>query len=159
MPPLGLLLCLKDLHIQGMHGIKYVDHQFSMGSDVASFPSLVSLKFQDMRNFEKWEGLQATQMPHLHELVIMDCPKLIALPSLRHLTSLKTLEICDCPLLQSFPEEGLPSSLELLSVIGSDLVQHRCQTEQGADWNKIKTVPEVVIDFVQIKTLIATVER
>ena len=65
-----------------------------------SFPSLQTLRFGKMYNWEKWLccGCRRGEFPCLQELCINECPKLIGkLP--KQLRSLKKLEIIDCELL------------------------------------------------------------
>ncbi|KMT15278.1 hypothetical protein BVRB_3g063870 [Beta vulgaris subsp. vulgaris] len=154
LPALGKLQNLKFLHIEEMHCVEYIDDRFSGIGLVGGFPSLESLKLQDMTSLTKWEGLQVTQMPRLRELNITDCPNLISLPSLNLLASLGNLEISYCPALQALPEEGLPLSLETLIIVRSELLMQRCLPRQGVDWEKIKDLRNVVIDFVKIPTLV-----
>uniref|UniRef100_A0A803LZW6 Uncharacterized protein n=1 Tax=Chenopodium quinoa TaxID=63459 RepID=A0A803LZW6_CHEQI len=123
-----------------------------VGGGVAAIPSLESLKFQDMMSLKRWEGLQATQMPCLRELNITDCPNLTVLPSLHLLCSLVKLEISYCPVVQALPEEGFPLSMETLIIVQSDFLKQRCLPGQG-DWEKIKAIRKVLVDFVQIHTL------
>uniref|UniRef100_A0A803LT80 NB-ARC domain-containing protein n=1 Tax=Chenopodium quinoa TaxID=63459 RepID=A0A803LT80_CHEQI len=151
LPALGQLQHLKTLLIEEMHCIEYIDNRFS-GGGVAAFPSLESLKFQDMMSLKRWEGLQATQMPCLGELNITDCPNLSVLPSLHLLCSLVKLEISYCPVLQALPEGGFPLSMETLIIVQCDLLKQRCLPGQG-DWEKIKAVRKVLVDFVRIQTL------
>lgn len=150
LPALGQLQHLKALHLEEMRSVKYIDNHFSGSGEGVGFPSLEYLRFQDMGSLEKWEGLQATQMPHLRDLSITDCPNFTALPLLSLLTSLVKLEISSCPVLQALPEEGLPISLETLIIVRSDLLKQRCLPKQGADWEKTRAICNVVIDFVRI---------
>ncbi|KNA20539.1 hypothetical protein SOVF_051490 [Spinacia oleracea] len=152
LPTLGQLPQLKTLFIEEMHFVEIIDHRFSGIGGFGGFPSLESLKFQDMMALKKWEGLQGTQMPNLRELHITDCPNLITLPSLHLLFSLVNLEISYCPALQALPEEGLPLSMETLIIVRSDLLKQRCLPGED-DWDKIKAVRKVLVDFVQIRTL------
>ncbi|KAL5540754.1 hypothetical protein UlMin_044077 [Ulmus minor] len=71
----------------------------------------------EMKAFPEWiKDLQS-----LEKLAIWVCPDMESLPEgIRNLTSLKTLEIEDCPTLLQ-----------------------RCQKETGADWDKIKHIPNL----------------
>jgi hypothetical protein len=152
LPPLGLLPALKSLHIYQMHGLVSVDHGFcglGMNHGVKGFPSLESLTFHDMPNLEVWTGLNAEDMPHLHQLIVVDCPKLICLPSIHFLSSLKNLEISQCPILQSLPDEGLPDSFKALIILDSAILKERFR-EGGVDWSKIRAIPKIEIDYVEI---------
>ena len=152
LPPLGLLPALKSLHIYQMHSLVSVDHRFC-GSDmdnmVRGFPSLESLTFQDMPNLKVWTGLNAEDMSHLHQLIVVDCPKLVRLPSLHFLSSLKSSDISQYPILQSLPDEGLPDSLKTLIILDSTILKGRCR-QGGADWSKIRAIPKIEIDYVEI---------
>ncbi|GMY19785.1 putative disease resistance rpp13-like protein 1 [Fagus crenata] len=152
LPPLGLLPTLKSLNIDQMHGLVSVDQGFcglGMNLMVKGFPSLESLTFKDMPNLEVWTGLTAEDMPHLHQLSVEDCPKLICLPSIHFLSSLKNLEISQCPILQSLPDKGLPNSLEALIISDSAILEERCRPG-GVDWRKIRAIPKIEIDYVEI---------
>ena len=152
LPTFGLLPALKSLHIDQMHGLVSVDQRFcrsDMNLMVKGFPSLESLKFEDMPDLEVWTGLNAEDMPHLHQLIVVDCPKLVCLPSIHFLSSLKNLEISQCPILQSLPDEGLPDSLEALIISDSDILKERCR-QGGVDWSKIRAIPNIEIDYLEI---------
>lgn len=141
LPSLGQLPYLKALHIQEMHHVQCVDHQLLGDGLDAGFPSLESLIFEDMGSLEKWEWLS---MPRLHDLRIVDCPKLSALPSLNMLTSLEILEIRDCAVLRSLPKGRIPASLQQLIIERCPELKQQCL----GDWKRIKFVPRIVIDFV-----------
>ncbi|XP_022770119.1 putative disease resistance RPP13-like protein 1 isoform X2 [Durio zibethinus] len=112
LPSLGRLPSLKDLHIERMSEVSLVDSEF-YGTKYSDklFPSLKTLTFGEMLKWENWtqpRGFEAAEkkFPHLHELVLQNCPKLVgAVPNL--LTSLVKLSICECPQLAasflSFP--------------------------------------------------------
>lgn len=149
LPPLGQLLFLKTLHVEGMHGVKYVDHHFCGTGTSKGFPSLESLKIQDTMCLTRWCTLPENSMNQLHDLTIEDCPNLLSVSSLNHMSSLFTLEINRCPGMKSLPQE-LPASLGSLIIIESDNVKQRCQPEEGPDWCIIKAIPHVEIDFTEI---------
>nr|POE61118.1 putative disease resistance rpp13-like protein 1 [Quercus suber] len=152
LPPLGLLLALKSFHIYQMHSLVSVDHRFcrpGMNNMVRGFPSLESLTFHDMPNLKIRTGLNAEDMPHLHQLIVVDCPKLARLPSLHFLSSLKSLDISQCHILQSLPDEGLPDSLKTSIILDSTILKGRCR-QGGADWSKIRAIPKIEIDYVEI---------
>ncbi|GMI95746.1 hypothetical protein like AT3G14470 [Hibiscus trionum] len=113
LPSLGRLPFLKDLHIEGMSGVILVDFD-SYGATYSDelFPSLETLTFGEMSQWEKWDFEAAERnFPHLQELVLQSCPKLVGdVPNL--LTSLEKLSICECPLLTASCL-SLPSLLEL----------------------------------------------
>ncbi|KAJ8444390.1 hypothetical protein Cgig2_026594 [Carnegiea gigantea] len=152
LPALGKLQHLKTLHIEEMHLLKYIDRHLMGSGTGARFVSLESLKFQYMTGLVKWEGLQANQMPRLRDLFITDCPNLTSLPQLKLLTCLEHLEISNCPALEALPGKGLPSSLKTLIIIQCDFLKQRCLPNRGADWEKIKTVSNIFIDFKRISS-------
>jgi hypothetical protein len=87
--------------------------------------------------------------PYLNELIVVDCPKLVCLPSLHFPSSLKNLDISQCPRLQSLPDEGLPDSLKTLIILDSAILKERCR-KGGVDWSKIRAIPKIEIDYVEI---------
>ncbi|XP_072950440.1 putative disease resistance protein RGA3 [Typha angustifolia] len=83
LPPLGQLPWLKILVLQGMHAIKEVGPGFYGSGPVKGFPSLESLTFDDLPEWEVWSAVEeAHSFPHLLTLKILECPKLIAIPPL-----------------------------------------------------------------------------
>ncbi|KAL4342119.1 hypothetical protein GQ457_08G023670 [Hibiscus cannabinus] len=116
LPSLGRLPLLKELHIEGMSGVTLVDFEYGATYSDKPFPSLETLTFGEMSKWEKWiQPLEfeaaERNFPHLQELVLQSCPKLVGdVPYF--LTSLEKLSICECPLLTaSFL--SLPSLHEL----------------------------------------------
>ena len=73
LPPLGLLSSLKTLEIRGLDGIVSIGAEF-YGSN-SSFPSLESLIFSNMKEWEEWE-CKTTSFPRLEVLDVGGCPKL-----------------------------------------------------------------------------------
>ncbi|KAM1096493.1 hypothetical protein TB2_013753 [Malus domestica] len=144
LPSLGQLPVLKELVIEKMGTLTEV-RQFC-GLAGYSFPSLKTLTFFEMPKLRIWSGINETDMPRLTELHIDSCPNLDSLPALHHLTSLETLDIDGCPQLLSIPGEGLPRSLQHLSISDSDILKERCNGSDGTDWDKIRWIPEIVID-------------
>ncbi|XP_002270668.2 putative disease resistance RPP13-like protein 1 [Vitis vinifera] len=117
LPCLGQLPSLKQLRIQGMVGVKKVGAEFYGETRVSAgkfFPSLESLHFNSMSEWEHWEDWSSSTeslFPCLHELTIEDCPKLIMkLPT--YLPSLTELSVHFCPKLES-PLSRLPLLKEL----------------------------------------------
>ncbi|RVW63133.1 putative disease resistance RPP13-like protein 1 [Vitis vinifera] len=117
LPCLGQLPSLKQLRIQGMVGVKKVGAEFYGETRVSAgkfFPSLESLHFNSMSEWEHWEDWSSSTeslFPCLHELTIEDCPKLIMkLPT--YLPSLTKLSVHLCPKLES-PLSRLPLLKEL----------------------------------------------
>ncbi|XVF73594.1 hypothetical protein PTKIN_Ptkin12aG0214800 [Pterospermum kingtungense] len=113
LPSLGRLPCLKDLHIEGMSRVSLVSSEFYGATSYSDkfFPSLKTLTFGKMLKWENWYhpwGFETAEenFPHLHELVLRNCLKLVgAVPN--RLMSLVKLSICECPQLAasflSFP--------------------------------------------------------
>ncbi|KAJ1401433.1 P-loop containing nucleoside triphosphate hydrolase [Sesbania bispinosa] len=104
LPPLGQLLCLKELIISGLKSIKTVGSEFygSSSPSFHPFPSLEILSFEEMPEWEEWEliGGTAIEFPSLRRLFLCDCPKLKGnIP--KNLPSLVELELSQCPLLES----------------------------------------------------------
>ncbi|XP_034700909.1 putative disease resistance RPP13-like protein 1 [Vitis riparia] len=105
LPPFGQLPSLKHLSILQMKGVKMVGSEFygnasSSNTIKPSFPSLQTLRFKKMYNWEKWLccGCRRGEFPRLQELCISECPKLSGkLP--KQLRSLKKLQIIRCELL------------------------------------------------------------
>ncbi|WKA00306.1 hypothetical protein VitviT2T_018674 [Vitis vinifera] len=105
LPPLGQLPSLKHLSILEMKGVKMVGSEFygnasSSNTTKPSFPSLQTLRFEKMYNWEKWLccGCRRGEFPRLQKLCINECPKLTGkLP--KQLRSLKKLVIIRSELL------------------------------------------------------------
>ena len=144
--PLGRLGKLKELVIQGMQSVKSIGTEF-YGSNISPtfqpFPSLETLCFEDMREWEEWKLVRGTviEFPRLTHLSLQDCPKLKGnipskLPSLTHLSlekclqlkgniplpkTLQSLGIYECKNLEFLPRESLHNytSLENLTIFSS----------------------------------------
>ncbi|KAK8947658.1 putative disease resistance protein RGA3 [Platanthera guangdongensis] len=117
LPPLGQLPHLKILYIAGANAVKHIGPEF-LGGGVSSsksprrtaFPKLQLLTIYRMPNLEEWffsdekEENNALQnlvlFPCLHELILMDCPKLRALPCGLGRTTLKKLYVTGADSLQ-----------------------------------------------------------
>ncbi|KAM3685932.1 hypothetical protein ACJW31_11G156900 [Castanea mollissima] len=126
LPPLGLLPALKELSIEGLHGVSCVDNKFYGDGSCATnkpFKSLEKLTFERMLEWKEWFVFEGEDeggvFPTLRELRIINCPKLTGnLPSL--LPSLSVIEIEDCPqLVASLPS---PSALHELALTNCDKV-------------------------------------
>ncbi|XP_058758789.1 putative disease resistance RPP13-like protein 1 [Vicia villosa] len=103
LPPLGQLGNLKELNIDSMLSIKSVGIEF-YGSDGSAsfqpFPSLETLHFEDMPEWEEWNVIGGPTMnfPSLKHLLLSKCPKLQGdIPY--KLPSLTEFELKGCPLL------------------------------------------------------------
>ena len=127
LPSLGQLPSLKYLTIKGMEGIKMVGTEFYKDgcSSVVPFPSLETLKFENMLEWEVWSssGLEDQEdFHHLQKIEIKDCPKLKKFS--HHFPSLEKMSILRCqqletlltvPTLDDSTEQGgyFPCLLEL----------------------------------------------
>jgi Leucine-rich repeat (LRR) protein len=105
LPPAGQLPSLKHLFIEGMASVKNVGDEFYGDSCSQPFESLETLYFENMEEWESWSP--NGEFPHLRELTIRNCPKLLEnLPN--HLPSLQSVVIERCEQLvvsiSSFPE-------------------------------------------------------
>ncbi|XP_034680288.1 putative disease resistance RPP13-like protein 1 [Vitis riparia] len=112
LPPLGELPLLESLIIEHMKRLKYVGGEF-LGSSTTAFPKLKHLRFNDMKEWEKWEVKEEDDeeerrsvMPHLHSLTTDKCPKLESLPErLLQIIPLQELSIRLSPTLQDLYHE------------------------------------------------------
>jgi hypothetical protein len=105
LPPAGQLPSLKHLFIEGMASIRNVGDEFYGGSCSQPFEFLETLYFKDMKEWESWSP--NGEFPHLRELSIRNCPKLLGnFPN--HLPLLQNVVIERCEQLvvsiSSFPE-------------------------------------------------------
>ncbi|KAL5802187.1 hypothetical protein ACOSQ4_030492 [Xanthoceras sorbifolium] len=96
VPSLGLLSSLKSLTIEGMGGIKSIGFEFYGDGWSKPFPSLETLRFEDLEGWECWNPVKENEsFPELQELSIVNCPRLSKrLPN--NLSSLKKLVIRKC---------------------------------------------------------------
>jgi hypothetical protein len=92
LPPAGQVPQLQVLQIKGADALETIGTELlgkGVGSPAVFFPELVLLHIIGMRNLQRWsnpcdimEGnFQQSLMPKLHRLLLLDCPKLRALPS------------------------------------------------------------------------------
>ncbi|KAJ0717042.1 putative virus X resistance protein-like, coiled-coil [Helianthus annuus] len=115
IPSLGQLLSLKELLIEGLHGVEVVG--FELFGTGQGFPSLEILSFRDMRGWKKWSGVV---FPRLQKLEINTCPNLVEV-TLEALPSLNVLEIedCDSGVLRSLVEvASAVTKLEIRDISG-----------------------------------------
>ncbi|XP_031277089.1 putative disease resistance RPP13-like protein 1 [Pistacia vera] len=115
LPSVGQLPFLKGLFIKGMAGVKIVGLEFNGNCLSVPFPSLETLCFECMQEWENWiphePGQEVIGFPRLQVLSIVRCSRLLGvLPE--HLPSLKRLVVKRCELLVvSVP--SLPSLCKL----------------------------------------------
>ena len=152
LPCLGQLPSLKRLRIQGIDGVKQVGAEFYFYGEAGVsvdkfFPSLESLYFEDMSEWEHWEDWSSSSateslFPSLHELNIRNCPKLIKeLPT--YLPLLTTLSVYDCPKLE-FTLLRLPS-LKQLNVREFDETIFQSEIELTTlTWLRVDSISELI---------------
>ncbi|XP_027102954.1 putative disease resistance RPP13-like protein 1 [Coffea arabica] len=126
LPSLGQLPALKDLSIQSMLEVKAVGTELC-GKDCSwefSFPSIESLTFDDMPEWEEWTCLSSAgenecHFPLLQKLCISRCPKLKSIPVL-HLPSLSELKLqkCSVGIAKCFHNLTSLNKLEFQQIIG-----------------------------------------
>jgi Leucine-rich repeat (LRR) protein len=106
LPPVGQLPSLKDLMVEGMEGIKRIGAEFYGDGCFSAmpFPSLETLKFDNMLLWEEWSssGVEGRgDFNNLQKIEIRNCPKLRKL--LHHFPALKKMSIMGCEALESLP--------------------------------------------------------
>ena len=99
LPSVGQLPLLKHLFIIEMTSVKMVGSEFYGNHCSVPFPSLETLCFQDIREWEGWiphgSGKEVNVFPQLRELSLIGCPKLQGrLPEC--LSSLERLVVRGC---------------------------------------------------------------
>ncbi|CAJ2638788.1 unnamed protein product [Trifolium pratense] len=115
--PFGQLGKLKELRIELMESLKTLGTEFyGSGSShmFQSFPSLVTLQFVNMPQWEEWEliGDTSIEFPRLTHLSLHNFPKLKGnIPG--NLPSLTSLSVKCCPKLKGMTPDNLPSLSEL----------------------------------------------
>ncbi|XP_073108381.1 putative disease resistance protein RGA4 isoform X2 [Elaeis guineensis] len=96
LPPLGQLPFLKYLRIENMPAVKRIDREF-YGDTAVAFPSLESLEFTHLDEWEEWLEADGAQFsPRLHRLHLHKCFKLRKVPLRCLSSSLAELSIEDC---------------------------------------------------------------
>ncbi|CAA7398478.1 unnamed protein product [Spirodela intermedia] len=110
LPELGRLPALKELLIEGIHGLTTVEHQASSSSSPPSFPALEKLTLSDLPALERW-AVSEGEMPRLSELSILSCPSLVDLPHLP--SSLTKLKVRGCGALLVIPRPRLLRDIEI----------------------------------------------
>ncbi|XP_027113870.1 putative disease resistance RPP13-like protein 1 [Coffea arabica] len=165
LPSLGQLPALKDLSIQTMLEVKAVGTELC-GKDC--FPSLESLTFDDMPEWEEWTCLSSAgenecHFPLLRKLCISGCPKLKSIPVL-HLPSLSELNLkkCSVGIAKCFHNLTSLNQLQFGQIIGlasledvfkqfpsglEGIALHECHQLKNL-WGSSKTV-----NLVQLKSL------
>ena len=143
LPPLGKLPSLKTLDIRGFDmlkevgpeflGLENVDEEERKGDNIGekpcfiSFPKLESLYFENLSQWESWEG--NTSATKDTSIIIM--PRLIYLYML-HCESLKALP------------DFLPwATMKWLCIISCEILEPQYQKSSGTKWDKISHIPSV----------------
>uniref|UniRef100_A0A2N9IGI5 AAA+ ATPase domain-containing protein n=1 Tax=Fagus sylvatica TaxID=28930 RepID=A0A2N9IGI5_FAGSY len=156
LPPVGKLPFLEILKVENAsfstNGLKKVGVEFlgiesnnnkkdegstssSSSSSLVLFPNLISLEFENLEEWEEWDGMGGTReeggvtiMPRLQTLIIDNCPKLKSLPDFLPTIPMKSLTIFNCPILGE-----------------------RCGRQTGEEWSKISHIPTIEIDFFSVQ--------
>ncbi|KAK1418914.1 hypothetical protein QVD17_28065 [Tagetes erecta] len=132
LPPLGQLLLLKELFIEGLYGVEIVGLEL-LGVGGA-FPSLEILSFKDMLGWKKWSA-NAKVFPHLKQLLISNCPSLVEV-TLQGLPTLNVLKLYGCPNLVEVSLGAIPS-LNALKMIKCDSGVLRRMVEVASSVTKL----------------------
>ncbi|KAL4327601.1 hypothetical protein HN51_034853 [Arachis hypogaea] len=114
LPTLGLLPTLRELSIGGFTKVSSVGPEFygEMTASQKPFQSLKVLQFMHMPEWKEWNIVQGIEFPHLVNLCIIGCPKLVGdLP--KQLPSLNKLEIIECTRLVA-PCLNVPNTCEVI---------------------------------------------
>ena len=124
---------------------------------VRSFPwecllpsTITTLEIEHLPNLKSLDSRGLQKLTSLTALSISNCPELESLTEagLQHLTSLEKLKISNCSKLQYLTKERLFDSLFCLTIKKYPSLEHRCQFEEGQDWEYIAHIPHIVINNV-----------
>ena len=125
--------------------------------EVRSFPwecllpsTITTLEIKHLPNLKSLDSKGIQHLTSLTTFFISSCPELKSLTDagLQHLTSLEKLQISNCSKLQYLTIERLPDSLSCLTIEKCPLLEHRCQFEEGQDWEYIAHIQHIVINNV-----------
>jgi hypothetical protein len=152
LPAVGQLPLLKDLFIEGMAGVKSVGDEFYGEGCSQPFRSLETLCFKDMEEWENWSP--NGEFPHLRELSIKNCPKLLGtLPNRLPLLQNVVIESCEQLVvpISSFPE------LCKLEIEGSKGVVRKSKVDfTSLNFKSLSTISKFrcpVEDFMNVEDL------
>lgn len=150
LAPFGKLPRLKCLRIDGMHQLRRIDNKQLCGRDgdgMPTFPCLKELSLCEMPALQEWVGAQKGDFPCLETLEVRFCPKLVSLPVLSHLYSLKELIFYSCPNISSLPRNGqFATTLECLVITHCPKLKKIYDQVRGKDWRKIAHVRYISIE-------------
>jgi len=91
LPPFGKLQFLKNLRLKSVKGLKYISRDV-YGDEEIPFPSLESLTLDSMQSLEAWTNTAGTgrdSFPCLREITVCNCAKLVDLPAIPSVRTLK----------------------------------------------------------------------
>ncbi|KAJ6960568.1 hypothetical protein NC653_038562 [Populus alba x Populus x berolinensis] len=91
LPPFGKLQFLKNLRLKSKKGLKYISRDV-YGDEETPFPSLESLNLDSMQSLEAWTNTAGTgrdSFPCLREITVCNCAKLVDLPTIPSVRTLK----------------------------------------------------------------------
>ncbi|MQL77821.1 hypothetical protein Taro_010217 [Colocasia esculenta] len=108
LPSLGRQPALKELLIEGMHGVRSMDNILSSGGISVRFPSLNKLTLWDLPSLDTL-SVSEVEVPHLCDLYVSHCPRLMEFVSLP--SSVKKLVIKHCSELSALPKLPLLQDL------------------------------------------------
>ncbi|KAK9938856.1 hypothetical protein M0R45_015573 [Rubus argutus] len=96
LPPLGQLPSLRELEIIGLNGVLSIGPEFYGDTTCVTKPFgfLQVLKFENMREWQKWSYEEGGAFPNLHELRLRNCPRLSGRLPLDYFPKLNTLVVC-----------------------------------------------------------------
>ncbi|PWA34869.1 Disease resistance protein [Artemisia annua] len=104
LPTFAQLSSLRKLSVKSMHEVKTVGPFKGI-----AFPSLESLRVEDMQGLEMWST--DISFPRLHEISIVGCPKLDKLES--SMESVREVRVIDCNTLESY---SCPNNVESITI-------------------------------------------
>lgn len=127
LPPLGKLRSLEYLSLSNFPELEQISSSFYGRIADDAFPSLKELSILDMNQLEKWVDIEGKRkFPRLKKLVIEDCAKLTALPTLP--VSIRNLGIKNSGL------QTLPMGIEFLKklrLVGCDILFANLTSQSG----------------------------
>ncbi|PKU83540.1 Putative disease resistance protein RGA1 [Dendrobium catenatum] len=108
IPTLGLLPRLQVLNLVELPLVKHLGSDFYGGAN--AFSSLQELELNCLTDLEEWCSAAGEKfLPRLHTLILLDCPKLKALPSVFSSVENLIMNVDDKLLLSSLQHRGFPN--------------------------------------------------